>query len=159
MSNILIIYYSKTGNTKIMAEMIKLGVQRSGGKVTLLDVKKITLNDLIEADGIIVGSPTYYGSIASPIKKLFDDTIAIHGKLVDKVGAAFTSSAFMGGGNELAIMDILHAMMVHGMIIQGNYKGDHFGPVSINKPDERTKKLCLRLSERVINLINRLKST
>jgi len=159
MPKILIIYFSKTGNTKSMAEKVMQGVQRIGGEVKIVDVENVILADLKEADGIIVGSPTYYGSMATPVKKLFDESVAIHGQLAGKVGAAFTSSGFVGGGNELAIMDILQAMLVHGMVIQGDHKGDHFGPVCIKKVDERGEKLCLRLGERVVTLVKRLTSS
>ena len=158
MPKILIVYFSKTGNTKLMAGLTKQGAQKAGAEVKCVEVEKVSYDDLLFSDAIIIGSPTYYGSMATPIKKLFDDSILIHGKLEGKVGAAFSSSAFIGGGNETAIMDILKAMLVHGMIIQGDFKRDHFGPVAINKPDERCQKLCLRLGARVVNLVKRLQA-
>jgi NAD(P)H dehydrogenase (quinone) len=114
------------------------------------------VDELKLADGIIVGSPTYYGHMASEIKKMFDDTIKFHGALQGKVGAAFSSAANVGGGNETTIRGILDAMLIHGMIIQGDPLGDHYGPVAINSPDRRAAKWCRKLGERTSLLVQRL---
>ena len=156
MEKILIIYYSRSGNTKRMAEEIAKGVKKEKIPVELKGVEEVKVNDLLNYDGIIVGSPTYYGTMANPIKKLFDDSVKFHGKLEGKVGAAFTSSANVGGGNETTILDILNAMLIHGMVIQGNSQGDHYGPVAIDAPDGRVLKQCLRLGERTAKLVTRL---
>ncbi len=107
-------------------------------------------------DGIIIGSPTYYGTMAWEIKKLFDETVTLHGKFDGKVGAAFSSSANVAGGNETAILDILNAMLIHGMIIQGDSEGDHYGPVSINAPEARSINECERLGIRVAKLLKKI---
>jgi len=93
--------------------------------------------------------------MAAEIKKVFDDSVKFHGKLEGKVGAAFSSSANIGGGNETAILDILNAMLIHGMIIQGDPQGDHYGAVSIRLPDERAAKECLRMGSRVAKLVKK----
>lgn len=56
-----------------------------------------------------------------------------------KLGGAFTSSAYIGGGNETTLLSILKAMLIHGMVIVGVHNADHYGPVSIGLPDERAK--------------------
>lgn len=63
----------------------------------------------------------------------------------------------MGGGNETAITNILNALLVHGMIIQGDPKGDHYGPVAINAPDSRAEENCKRFGKRFAELVNKLK--
>lgn len=157
MSKILIIYYSQSGNTKNMAELIKEGVKKEGGvDVDLKNVKDTSTDDLLNYNGIIIGSPTYYGTMAWQIKKLFDDSVKFHGQLDGKVGAAFSSAGNLAGGNETTIMDILKAMLIHGMIIYGDPKGDHYGPVAIGSPDDRAKNCCLRLGERVAKLVKKL---
>ena len=93
---------------------------------------------------------------AAEIIKLLDESVKLHGKLEGKVGAAFSSSANIGGGNETVIMAIIEAMLVHGMVVQGAPKGDHYGPVSIGAPDERVMKQCRALGERVANLTKKL---
>ena len=156
MAKILIIYYSRSGNTKKMASLVEAGVKAGGIDVTLKDALKTKAKELLDYDGIIIGSPTYYGTMAAEIKKLLDDSVAFHGQLEGKVGAAFSSAANIGGGNETTITDILKAMLIHGMIIQGNSKGDHYGPVSIGSPDRRVEQQCKTLGQRVVALVKRL---
>lgn len=157
MIKILIIYYSETGNTEKMARSVQEGIKQEGINVELNEVKKVKVESLLEADGIIVGSPTYYGSMAADIKRFFDKSVKLHGKLKGKVGAAFSSSFNIGGGNETTIMDILKVFLVHGMIIEGNSVGDHYGPVAIGEPDERSSSQCKELGRRVTKLVKRLK--
>lgn len=156
MPKILIIYYSRTGNTKRMAQEVAKGAKREKMPVELKGVEDVKVDDLLNYDGIIIGSPTYYGTMASPIKKLLDDSVKFHGELEGKVGAAFASSANVGGGNETTILDIINAMLIHGMIIQGDHQGDHYGSVAIGAPDGRALKQCLRLGERTARLVLRL---
>ncbi|MFA4044102.1 MAG: hypothetical protein HZRFUVUK_000885 [Candidatus Fervidibacterota bacterium] len=157
MPKVLIVYYSRTGNTKSMAEAVAEGAKRVGGvDVELKAVEECTPEDLLNADGIIVGSPTYYGLPAGEIKKLFDESVKYHGRLEGKVGGAFTSSANVGGGNETTIMAILQMMLIHGMVVQGSSIGDHYGPVSIGAPDQRARQQCLSLGERVARLVMKL---
>ena len=156
MARALVIYYSRSGNTKKMAESIVEGMKNEGLNAVLKDVKDVTAAELLEYQAIIIGSPTYYGTMAADIKKLLDESVQFHGKLEGKVGAAFASSANIAGGNETTILDILNAMLIHGMIIQGDPKGDHYGPVAIGVPDARSIKECLRLGLRVANLLKKL---
>jgi len=156
MAKALIVYYSRSGNTRKMAETIAEGVKKEEVAAEVRDVKDVTPDDLKSFDAIVVGSPTYYGSMAAEIKKLFDDSIRFHGKLDGKIGAAFASSANIGGGNETTILDILNAMLIHGMIVQGDSKGDHYGPVAIGAPDERAVKECLRAGARIARLAKKL---
>lgn len=156
MKKVLIIYYSKSGNTKRMAQLIAEGVKLE--KQVELDMKpvhKVKTKDLLNADGIIIGSPTYYGTMAAEIKKLIDESIKFHGKLEGKIGGAFSSSANIAGGNETTIMTILQSFLIHGMIVQGTSKGDHYGPVAIGKPDDRSKKLCRAYGHQIAKLVSR----
>lgn len=157
MEKILVIYYSRSGNTKKIAELITENLKKESLEVESKNITNTKAEDLLNYDGIIVGSPTYYGSMSSEIKKLFDDSVKFHGKLDGKIGAAFSSSANIAGGNETTILDILNAMLIHGMIIQGDWQGSHYGPVSINAPDQRVEKECARFAGRFAKLINKIK--
>ena len=157
MAKILIVYYSRSGNTRKMASFVERGVKAENVEVTLKDVVRTKAEELLDYDGIIIGSPTYYGSMAAEVKKLFDDSVSFHGKLEGRAGAAFSSAANIGGGNETTITAILNAMIVQGMIIQGNSQGDHYGPVSIGSPDKRVEKQCKILGQRMAKLVKRLK--
>jgi NAD(P)H dehydrogenase (quinone) len=156
MAKAIVIYYSQTGNTKKMAESVIEGLRKEGLEAVIKNVKDVAASELLKYDAIIIGSPTYYGSMAAEIKKLLDDSVAFHGQLNAKVGAAFASSANIGGGNETTILDILNAMLIHGMIIQGDPQGDHYGPVAIGAPDARATKQCQRLGSKIAKLVKKL---
>jgi NAD(P)H dehydrogenase (quinone) len=152
----IVIYYSRSGNTKQMAESIAKSMNDNGVETTCEIVDKVKVDDLLKYDAIVVGSPTYYGSMAAQIKHLIDESVVKHGQLDGKVGASFTSSANIGGGNETTIMGILQTMLISGMIIQGDPQGDHYGPVSIGKPDQRVEKMCSRWGRRIADLTKKL---
>jgi NAD(P)H dehydrogenase (quinone) len=152
----IVIYYSRSGNTKEMAKIIAEAMNEDGLPADCKDVGKVKPDDLLKYDAIVIGSPTYYGQMAAQIKELFDEAVKFHGKLDGKVGSAFSSSANIGGGNETTIMGIIGAMLIAGMIVEGDPQGDHYGPVSIGKPDDRVKKQCARRGKRVADLTKRL---
>lgn len=159
MAKVLIVYYSQTGNTKEMAELIAQGMKKvKGVEVKVKAVQKAKVEEMLDVDGVVIGSPTYYGTMAAEIKKFVDDSIKFHGKLEGKVGGAFSSSAEIGGGNETTIMGILKSLLIHGMIIQGSSVGDHYGPVSIEKPDDRSKNVCIEYGQRIAKLVLRTQS-
>jgi len=156
MAKAIVIYYSRTGNTKEMAEIIAKSMNEADLPTDCKSVDKVKAEDLLGYDAIVVGSPTYYGGMAGPIKQLFDETVGFHGKLDGKVGAAFSSAANIGGGNETTVMGIIEAMLIAGMVIGGDAKGDHYGPVSIGKPDERVRQQCQRRGRRIAELTRKL---
>jgi len=156
MAKVLIVYYSRSGNTEKMAKLIEEGVKAGGVEVVTKRVEDTSAEELLDYDGIVAGSPTYYGSMAWELKKLFDESVRFHGKLDGKVGAAFSSAANIGGGNETTILDILNAMLIHGMVVQGDQQGDHYGRVSINAPDKRVESQCRRTGERIAALVKKL---
>ena len=157
-TNVLIVYYSSSSNTEKMAFAVAEGAKEAGN--TTATVKKVDatkLEDLLEADAIIVGSPTYYGQMAAKIKALFDESVRIHEKLEGKVGAAFTSAGGTASGAETTLLSILHAMLVHGMIVQGRPDDKHYGVACVGKPDEEAMKLCRELGKRAATLATKVK--
>jgi NAD(P)H dehydrogenase (quinone) len=152
----IVVYYSRSGNTKEMAEIIAKAMNEADLPTDCKSVDKVKADDLLDYDAIVVGSPTYYGHMAGPLKELFDETVAFHGKLDGKVGAAFSSAANIGGGNETTIMGIIEAMLISGMVVQGDPKGDHYGPVSIGKPDDRVREQCRRRGRRIAKLTKKM---
>ncbi len=156
MKKIAVIYYSRSGNTEAMAHLVAEGArEESGVQVDVKRVEDFPAEKALEYDGLIIGSPTYYGSMAYQVKKFFDDSVTFHGKLSGRVGGAFSSAANIGGGNETTITGILNAMMIHGMIVQGIETGDHFGPVSIGSPDKRVTKQCHAYGKRIAALVKK----
>jgi len=152
----IVIYYTRSGHTKEMAELVAESMNEAGLPTECKSVEKVKVDDLLGYDAIVVGSPTYYGTMAAQLKQLFDDLVVRHGQLDGKVGAAFTSSANIGGGNETTILSILEAMLISGMVVQGDPQGDHYGPVSIGKPDHRVEQLCKRWGKRIADLTRKL---
>lgn len=157
MADVLIVYYSRSGNTKRMAECVAEGATTAGADVSLKSVEEASVADLTKADGVILGSPTYYGHSAGILRSFIDESVKYHGQLAGKVGGAFASSANKGGGNETTVLDLLHALLIHGMIVEGTASGDHYGPVSIGSPDEKVEGQCRELGKRVAELAEKLK--
>ncbi|KKL26903.1 hypothetical protein LCGC14_2390600 [marine sediment metagenome] len=157
MAKMLVAYYSRTQHTRHMAEQVAEGARTAGiAEVQCKDVDDVSPKDLLDYDAIVLGSPTYYGTMAAQLKKLIDESIAFHGQLTGKVGGAFSSSANVGGGNETTIMDILKALLIHGMVVQGTASGDHYGPVAIGDVDDRAGRECRKLGENVASLAKKL---
>ena len=155
-AKVLVVYYSRTGNTEKMAKLIAEGVAAGGAEVVTKRVQDTTAEQLLDYDGIISGSPTYYGSMAWEMKKLLDDSVKFHGKLDGKAAGAFSSAANIGGGNETTILDMLNGWLIHGMIVQGDAQGDHYGRVSVGAPDARVEKQCRRMGERFAALVKKI---
>ena len=156
MAKAIVVYYSRSGNTKKMAEIIAKSMNDSSLSTECKAVGEMKADDLFDYDAIVVGSPTYYGHMSGEIKLMFDELESRHGQLDGKVGAAFSSAANIGGGNETTIMGIIEAMLISGRVVQGDPKGDHYGPVSIGSPDERVEKQCTRRGVRIAKLTKKL---
>lgn len=154
---VAVIFYSRSGTTEEMAHIVNRELKSKDIEVDMHPVEKVDAKSLIDYDGIVVGSPTYYGTCAAEIKKLFDESVVLHGKLEGKVGAAFASSANIGGGNETTVLSIIEAMLIHGMIVQGDPQGDHYGPVAIGTLDARSEGNCKRLAERMVELLKKVR--
>ena len=142
MSKAIVIYYTRSGTTRKMAETITEELEKRKIAVDILTPDQVEVNKLLDYDLIIIGTPTYYGTMAAEIKKLLDDSIRLHGRLDGKLGGAFASSANVAGGNETAILSILSALLIHGMLVKGMAEGSHYGPVAIKSFNDRAEKEC-----------------
>jgi len=158
LARVLIVSDSKTGHTEKMAFAVAEGAKQvSGVEVVAKKVNKTDIKDLLSADGIIMGSPTYYGQMSAKLKALIDKSIKIHGELEGKVGAACTSSGGAASGAETTLLSILEAMLVHGMIVQGNSRTKHYGAAAVGSPSDKELKFCRELGERTARLVMKLK--
>ena len=153
---ILVSYYSRTGNTKKMAEAIVKGVKNQGVACDLKEVTTVTVDELPNYDALIFGSPTYYGLMAAEMKKLIDDSVKYHGKLTGKIGGAFSSSGMMGGGGETTILSIIEALMIHGMIIIGDAIMQHYGPLAVGEPNKEVYKMCIQYGQKIADLTKKV---
>jgi len=120
-------------------------------------VDQTNLDDLVHADGIAFGSPTYFGEMSGKLKTFIDDSVKVYGKLEGKVGAAFTSSGGTASGAETTLLSIVQAMLIHGMIIQGRSEDKHFGAAAVGSPQDSDLESCRDLGKRVAELASKLK--
>jgi len=156
MATAIVIYYTRTGNTEEMANIIGETLENEGIDTSIQHVENTDISELQKHDGIIIGSPTYYGTMAAEIKKFLDESVQFHGKLDGKVGGAFASAGHLGGGNETTVLSILEGLLIHGIIVQGDPEGDHYGPCAVGAPDERARQECENLGRRMADLIKKL---
>ncbi|KPL16382.1 MAG: flavodoxin [candidate division Zixibacteria bacterium SM23_81] len=158
---ILVIYYSRTGNTKKLAEAIARGV-REVEEVTcvLKSVSEVKKADFLSSDGIIAGSPVYFGSMAAEMKGVFDKYVGIRSKMEGKIGAAFATSADPTGGKETTIFSIIQAMLIYGMVVVGDPLDatGHYGVACTGAPNQKTARNAMKLGKRVALLAKRLRS-
>lgn len=153
---ILIVYDSRTGNTGLMAEAVAQGVNDSGVEAVLKTVDEASIDELPQVQGVIFGSPVYYGLPTGKIKGWIDETVKYHGKLTQLVAGAFCSAGGTHTGSETTILALLEACLVHGMIVQGNPQGSHYGIASVGAPGEKEIENCKKLGARVAKLVKKL---
>ncbi len=131
-ARVLVAYYSLTGNTEKMAQGVLEGVKRvSNVAVNLKKVDEVTKEDLQSSDGIILGCPTYYGSLPGKMKVVIDDwSWKVKVDFTDKVGGAFSTGGGQVGGKEFAVISLVMFMLNNRMIVAGPfYNNDKTGSV------------------------------
>jgi NAD(P)H dehydrogenase (quinone) len=156
---ILVLHFSKTGRTRAMAEAIAEGVNEiTPAGAVLRSTADVTQEDFLQCDGVIAGSPVYFGTMAAELKGVFDRLIATRKHMEGKVGAAFTSGNHHSGGKETTLLSILQALMIYGMIIVGDplETGGHYGAAMAGGPTEESlqdaKRLGVRVAETVLKM-------
>jgi NAD(P)H dehydrogenase (quinone) len=144
MAKVAIIYYSSTGTTYQLARAVEEGAREAGAEVKVLkvketapesaiesnekwakhieetkDVAEVQLSDLEWADAIIFGTPTRYGGATSQLRAFIDTTggLWFEGKLANKIGSSFTSTATAHGGQENTILSLNSVFYHWGMLI------------------------------------------
>lgn len=155
---ILIVYDSRTGNTEKMAHAVAKGVEAAGVEALLRKVDDAKVDELIQVQGLILGSPVYYGLPTAKIKAFIDESVKYHGKLEGMVGGAFCSAGGTHTGSETTIIALLEALMVHGMVVQGTPSKNHYGAASVGAPDDNDAEVCHRMGERLAKLVKKLNS-
>ena len=158
---ILVLYYSKGGNTKKLAERIAEGVESvSGAKALLKSTQEAKKEDFVDSAGIIAGSPVYFGAMAYDLKRVFDEFVVIRKKMENKVGAAFATSGDPSGGKETTIISIIQCLLIYGMIVVGDPMDatGHYGVACVGAPDEKISENGRKLGRRVAELCKKLGS-
>ena len=142
MTKVLVLYHSTYGHIEKMAEAVAEGARSVPG--TEVDIRRVVetvpeelaiksgykldqaapiadVNELENYDAIIVGAGTRFGTAAAQMRNFWDQTggVWFQGKLVGKIGGAFTSSATQHGGNETTLIGLIQTLMHHGMVVAG----------------------------------------
>ncbi|MGH8854849.1 MAG: NAD(P)H:quinone oxidoreductase [Telluria sp.] len=139
--NLLVLYYSRHGATRKLAELVARGIDSvSGAEARLRTVPAVStvaeatapaippdgapyveLADLEECDGLALGSPTRFGNMASAVKYFLDGTAAdwVNGTLAGKPAVVFTSTGSLHGGQESTLLSMMIPLLHHGMLVMG----------------------------------------
>ncbi|MBS0307417.1 MAG: NAD(P)H:quinone oxidoreductase [Proteobacteria bacterium] len=139
--SILVLYYSRNGATRKLAELIAQGVESVPGcdarlrtvpavstvaEATEPDIPRegapyVELQDLEECDGLALGSPTRFGNMAAAMKYFWDGTSTqwLSGALSGKPACVFTSTASLHGGQEATLLTMMIPLLHHGMVVLG----------------------------------------
>ena len=158
--NLLIIYTSKNGRTGGMVEPVRQGMIEGGVNVAVRTVDEVTWDEMLAAQGVIVGTPVRFGDVDWQIKRLFDVTAYqdYPGPLSGKVGGAFAGGGRPGSGAELALLSMIHILLNHGMVIQGNAHCSHYGPIALRESSpEDIYATCIAWGNHWAQLVRRLK--
>jgi NAD(P)H dehydrogenase (quinone) len=141
-TNVLVVYHSVTGNTEKMAQGVADGAKSvAGTNVVLKKVSEVATDDLLAADGVIVGSPVYFASMSGEVKTFFDNWLLKFGvfrenKMRNKIGGAFVTGASISNGKETTMQAIHAAMLVNQMsIVSGGGASGSFGASATTAPD------------------------
>jgi len=156
---VLILYYSKTGNTRKLADLVAEGVRSVPDvEARIMSTQEVTKADFVNAAGIVAGSPVYFGGMAADLKRIFDEFVGVRKQMENKVGAAFASSGFWAGGNETTLISIIQCMLIYGMIVVGDPMSatGHYGAATVAAPDEKGGDTARKLGARVAELCKKL---
>ena len=137
---LLVLYYSRHGSTKALAEQIGFGVEAAGLEARLRTVPAVSTvceatepalpvagdiycssEDLKHCAGLVLGSPTRFGNMAAPLKYFLDGTLNewVNEDLVGKPAGVFSSTGSMHGGQESTLLRMMLPLLHHGMLICG----------------------------------------
>jgi NAD(P)H dehydrogenase (quinone) len=159
---VLIMYHSKTGHTKRVAEAVAKGVGEVEGVACIVkSTAEVTKDDFVAADGVIAGSPVYFGTMAAELKEIFEKFIGVRKKMEGKIGAAFATSGDPSGGKETTLISIIQAFLIYGMIVVGDPLDatGHYGVSCVGAPDKDASMNAALLGKRVASLVKKLKGS
>jgi NAD(P)H dehydrogenase (quinone) len=199
---ILVVYYSMYGNTFKLAQAVANGAKEvQGAEVGLKQVQELipkeiyekipqvmkakemqkdvpiaTMDDLIEADAVVFGSPTRFGNMCAQLRQYLDMTgpLWAKGQLIGKPAGVFCSTSTAHGGQETTLISMMLTLLHHGMIIVGipysekrlfatNGGGSPYGASSVSgpkadkPPSEDDLELAKALGRRVAEVTKKLK--
>lgn len=145
MPKVLVLFYSRTGNTEKMAQAVAEGARNVQG----VDVELkyyARAGELASVDALVIGMPTYDGDVTRDMKNLLEEVAAKKVDLKGKIGAAFGSYGWSGEAPHL-ILEIL----------ENRFEMKVLEPplLIIDAPDEKGLTECRKLGKNVAELISR----
>ena len=193
----MVLYYSRHGNIAEMANIIARGICSESGCTarvrtvpnlsTTIEVGEkevpgsgppyVSHDDMIECDGLVLGSPARFGNIAAPLKYFLESTLDLwlSGGLIGKPAGLFTSSGSLHGGQESTLLSMMIPLFHHGMVLVGlpysepalnrtksggtPYGASHVcGPNNNWQITDDEKELCIALGKRLAQISVALKN-
>jgi NAD(P)H dehydrogenase (quinone) len=163
-ARVLLLYDSRGGLTEQLADSVAEGIVAGGAECLRRRVEDAQIADLLAVDGLILGSPNWSG-ITGKLKEWIDYTGDLWetGELAGKVGAAFTAGYSRSGGNEATLLQLLHLLLAHGMVIVGlpwsdamRVSGSYYGATAHGKVTDEDRAQARALGERVARVAARL---
>uniref|UniRef100_A0A7J3QF32 Flavodoxin family protein n=1 Tax=Ignisphaera aggregans TaxID=334771 RepID=A0A7J3QF32_9CREN len=147
MANIIIIYYSSTGHTEKLARAVYEGaVSIEGVNVALKRVENTKVDELLDADAIVFGSPSYFRLPSWQLKKFIDESIDVYERLEGKIGGAICTAGSRIGAEKClqALKDVIEE---HGMIFieDGVWAIEDPDDDSLRKAREYGRKIALKI--------------
>ncbi|MEC9318523.1 MAG: NAD(P)H-dependent oxidoreductase, partial [Pseudomonadota bacterium] len=181
-------YFSRGGHTRALADAIAEGVQATGAEVLMRTVETdndaasmrdlpLSKEELVDCDGLIMGSPTRFGHMSATLQKFWESTSRewLNGQLIDKPAAVFTTSSSLHGGQESTLLNMALPLLHHGMLLTGipydqpslhhaDAGGSPYGAGALNetpngKLTANERASAVALGQRVAKVAQQLKST
>ncbi|MEA3403872.1 MAG: NAD(P)H-dependent oxidoreductase [Armatimonadota bacterium] len=144
MARIAVVYYSKTGNTERMAELIAEGCREVPGvEVEVVKLPGVDMDRLQEADGYAIGSPDYFSYMAGHVKTLYDEALSLKEQLSGRPYVAFCTHG--GGGRALESLERLS----QALGLEQVAPGELCAGAPSGESEERARRLGRRLAEAV----------
>ena len=166
MARILLLYDSRGGLTEQLADSIEAGVVGAGAECLRRRIEDAVIPDLLAADGIVIGSPNWSG-MTGKLKDWFDYSGDLWetGELAGKVGAVFTAGYSRSGGIEATLLQLLHLLFAHGMVVVGlpwsdamRRSGSYYGATAHGAVSDEDREQARALGRRVAEMAARLSS-
>lgn len=164
MARILLLYDSRGGLTEQLADAVAKGIVDGGAECVRRRVEEAVPEDLLIHDGIIVGSPNWSGMTAK-LKEWFDYSGDLweSGEVAGKVGAAFTAGYSRSGGIEATLLQLLHLLLAHGMVVVGlpwsetmRRSGSYYGATAHGEVTAEDRQQARALGRRVAEVAAKL---
>lgn len=185
MTQILVLFYSRTGHVASLAEAVATGIEDGGCEAKLRTIPAFspcyaapsgdhfesqdgylfaTKDDLRDCDGMALGSPARFGTMAAPLKGFLETTsdLWLSGEMIDKPAGVFASASSLHGGHEAVLQSMLTPLLHHGMVIMGcpysdpglaatEGGGTPYGPTHLDADTLRLheREMAVRLGQRL----------